>query len=92
MSGLALLVIEDFQKAKAPPGSVANTPLVTLLGVLEGEILTHLENFGGMTLGQLAKELRRPARAVIMSAGALIRQGLVRGAQRNCEVHLELLA
>ena len=63
--------------------------LMTTLGIIEGEVLTYLEQRGAMTLHRLTSELEWPSRLVMMAAGALIRQGLVRATQRELEITLE---
>jgi hypothetical protein len=63
--------------------------LITLLGMVEGEILTHIETHGATALPTLARALEWPMPLVIMAAGALIRRGLVRGVQSRRVTLLE---
>lgn len=65
------------------------TPLVTVLGVVEGEILSYLEAHGASTMRRIIRMLEWPTMVVVMGVGALIRQGLVRGIRRDLEVVLE---
>lgn len=74
---------------KKPPAHVEDTPLITTLGLIEGEVLTFLEDHGATTLRGLIRELEWPARMVMMAVGALVREHLVRAAQHELEVILE---
>lgn len=67
----------------------AGISLMTPIGVVAGEVLLHLERHRSMTLRRLARELKWPVRLVMMGVGALIREGLIRGIQRDLEVILE---
>ncbi len=62
--------------------------LFTLVGVVEGDILNYVEMRGGTTLRRLIQGLEWPSSLVVMAAGALIRQGLVRGNQHELEAVL----
>lgn len=64
-------------------------PLVTQLGIIEGEVLTYLEQGGRTTLRQLIRDLEWPAPMITMAIGAAIRQGLVRATRHDLEVVLE---
>ena len=59
---------------------------MTPLGLVEGEVLEHLDRHHTVTLRRLNRELAAPAYMVMMAVGALIRAGLVRGAQHDLEV------
>ncbi len=63
--------------------------LITTLGLIEGEVLTFLEERGATTLRGLIRELQWPARMIMMAVGALIREHLVRTTQRELEVIIE---
>ena len=65
------------------------TSMMTLLGIVEGEVLTVLETGGATTLRGLVRALQWPAPVVMMAVGALIRQGLARGIQHELEVVIE---
>ena len=69
--------------------SESSASLMTALGVVEGEVLTYLEEHGSTPVRRLTRELQWPAPMVIMAAGALIRSGLVRATQYDLEVILE---
>lgn len=80
------------QEWKEPPVETEDIPLITTLGLIEGEVLTFLEEHGATTLRGLIRELEWPARMVMMAVGGLVREHLVRATQRELEVILELLA
>ncbi len=82
------IVEEEWKKSPIPAGE---TPLITTLGLIEGEVLTFLEEHGATTLRALIRELEWPARMVMMAVGALVREHLVRATQRELEVILEPL-
>ena len=86
----ALLSLVE-QERKKPPGELEDIPLITTLGLIEGEVLTFLEDHGATTLRALIRELEWPARMIMMAVGALIREHLVRATQRELEVILEPL-
>ena len=79
------------QEWRKPPGESEDTPLITTLGLVEGEVLTFLGDHGATTLRALIRELEWPARMIMMAVGALIREHLVRATQRELEVILEPL-
>ncbi|MFH1857583.1 MAG: hypothetical protein ABH845_01580 [Candidatus Omnitrophota bacterium] len=66
------------------------TSLMTMVGLVEGDILTYLEENGPTALGQVVQDLEWPSRLVMMAAGSLIRRGLVRAAQDDLAIVLEL--
>lgn len=70
------------------PGS-ADTSLMTILGVISGEILTQVEQQGQSTLRQLIRDLPWPAPLVTMAVGSLIREGLIKASQLELEVLIE---
>ena len=63
--------------------------LMTPLGVIEGEILTYLEQRGATALRRLIRELEWPAPLVMMAVGALVRDRLVRAARHDLEIIVE---
>lgn len=69
----------------AAPGS-RGVPLVTALALVEGDILTYVDEHRTTTLRQLSRALAWPSRLIMMGLGALIRDGLVRGLQRELDV------
>jgi hypothetical protein len=64
--------------------------LMTLLALVEGDILTYLEVQGRVPLRHLIQALDWPSRMVLMGTGALIRKGLLTGSQQLLEVLVEL--
>ena len=65
--------------------------LITLLALVEGDILIYLEESRGrVTLRRLIQALDWPSRMVVMGVGALVRRKLVIGSQQPLEVLLEL--
>ena len=79
------------QAWKQPPAETG-APLMTPVGVIEGDVLAMLERDGATTLRRLIRELEWPAPLVMMAVGALIREGLVTAIQRELEVRVELLS
>lgn len=87
MDAIALAGVEPAHQTDAihrPDGAV-----VTLVGLVEGEVLTYLEEHGAATLRGLIRALDWPAPFVTMGVGALIRHGLVKGVQHDLEIVLE---
>lgn len=66
----------------------ANT-LMTTIGLIEGEVLTYLEDHGSTTLDELALSLEWPCRFIWMAVGALTRQGLVHVTQHELDAIVE---
>ena len=79
---------QKLQLAAAGAGA-GSTPLVTVLGVVEGDILNFLETHGTLTLRRLIRMVEWPTMMVVMGVGALIREGLVRAVRRELEVVIE---
>ena len=71
-----------------PAAPDTSASIMTELGMVEGEILTYLEERGASTVREVVRELPRPTREVWMAVGALIRAGLVRGVQHELEIVL----
>ena len=65
--------------------------LMTPLALVQGDILTQLEEYGATTLRHLIRSLEWPSRMVMMGVGGLIRQGLVRGVQLELDVVIEVI-
>lgn len=78
MSEVLLPMVEDEWK-KPAAATTWDTSVITLLGVVQGEILEALESHGPMSLYRLIQSQDRPASTVTMAVGALIREGLVGG-------------
>ena len=76
MSGSAMPAVE----------MVEEPPIITVLGVVEGEILEYLEAHGATALYRLIQAQDWPASMVMMAVGALIRQGLVGGGEHRLEL------
>lgn len=80
------LLQEEPQARSVPQGA----SLVTLLGLVEGEVLTYVEAQGSTTLGRLNRQLPWPTRMVTMAVGSLVREGLLQATQQELEVALRL--
>ena len=65
------------------------TPLIPSLGLVEGEVLSYLEEHGEATLHGLTRVLDWSTAPIAMAVGAVIREGLVRGIRHDLEVVLE---
>ena len=65
------------------------SPIITLLGVLSGEILTYLEKCEKATAAQLSRELGWTVPMVMMAIGTLIREGLVLAHPSNLEIVIQ---
>lgn len=63
--------------------------LITMLGVVEGDILLYLDICGATPVRRLIRELAWPGAMVTMAVGALIREGLVRSHQHELDVIVE---
>ena len=80
------IALERYQ-AQTPQN--VTTSLMTLLGLVEGDILDYLEIHGPASLRRLIQRLEWPANIITMAVGSLIRHGLVHGEQRELEIMLE---
>lgn len=60
------------------PTHTVGPALITQLGMIEGEILSHLEEEDGSSASQLLGTIPARPELVLMAIGSLIRQGLVR--------------
>ncbi len=83
-----LLPLDD-EELKRPPRETPSSSIMTSLGIVEGEVLLHLEEYGSTALRHLIGELEWPAPIVTMALGALIRQGLVVALQYELETLIE---
>ena len=63
--------------------------LVTQLGVIEGELLTYVEEHGATPIRRLIRESEWPMPMVTMALGALAREGLVRLIRHDLETIVE---
>lgn len=61
----------------------SETPILSQLGVVEGDVLSYLESRGPTSLHRLVLSQDWPSSLVVMAVGALIRQGLVRGSEQQ---------
>jgi DNA-binding MarR family transcriptional regulator len=57
--------------------AMKNTNLIITIGIIEGEILTYLENSGKATMAELTRDLEWPSSFLWMALGALVKGGLV---------------
>ena len=89
MSMIATGTGEQKLQLAAVGAGAGSTPLVTMLGVVEGDILNFLETHGTLTLRRLIRMVEWPTMMVVMGVGALIREGLVHAVRRELEVVLE---
>ena len=71
-------------------GGARGPSLMTSLGLMEGEVLTYLEEHGATMLRELIRKLGRSTAMVMMGVGALIREGLVEGSQQDVNVMVSL--
>jgi hypothetical protein len=78
--------------AEPRPGlaSLERAPLVTAVGLVEGDVLDYLESHGASALRGVVRALSWPVTLIMMAIGSLVRQGMVRGTRRDLEVILEL--
>lgn len=67
----------------------SETPIPSLLGIVEGDLLEYLEAHGPTSVYRLVQSQDWPAPLVLMAVGALARQGLVRGSERQLELVLD---
>ncbi|GEM_PF-3195432 len=63
--------------------------LMTPLGLIEGDVLNLVESKGRVALKDIVQELTWPEAMVMMSAGALIREGLVQAKRHHRFIYLE---
>ena len=89
MSEVMLPMIEEEWKKPPVREREQSTSLMTPLGLIEGEVLTHVEGYGATALRRLIRELEWPATLVMMAVGALVREGLIRAVQHDLEIILQ---
>ena len=75
---------------KEPPVADTVKSLMTPIGIVEGEVLTYLEEHGATTLRHLTREMGWPTTMIMMAVGALVRAGLARATQHELEVIVDL--
>ncbi len=63
--------------------------LMTLVGIAEGEVLEALETGGPAAMASVLEQSQLPMPLVLMSVGALVRDGLVRATKSREHVRLE---
>lgn len=82
---LRYIPFEELQSKSAASSTLRNSiepiPIISFMGIIQGEILDLIEKKGGLTLRQILKNLRRPTHLVTMALGVLVYSGLVRAAQ-----------
>ncbi len=71
------------------PGAAASRSLMTPLGLVSGDVLTHLEAHGATSLRGLIRHIGWSAPLVTMAVGALVRSGHVRAVQHDLEIIVE---
>lgn len=81
MSGVGSWAVQERRKTTARASSWEAASLMTPVGVVEGDILTYLEQHDAVTLDQLIQQLAWPSLVIVMAVGALIREGLIRASQ-----------
>jgi hypothetical protein len=64
---------------------MSDVSLMTSLGVIEGELLTYVEEHGSTPIRRLIRESSWPMPMVMMAVGALAREGLVRLIRHDLE-------
>lgn len=87
MSEVLLPMLED--ELRRPPAEAVHghdASLMSVIGVVSGEILLHLESHGATPIRQLVRALEWPSPVTTMAVGALIRQGHVRAEQHDLEI------
>ncbi len=67
-------------------GGTRGPSLMTPLGLVEGAVLTYLDEHGATRLRDLTRTLGWSASMVRMGVGALIREGLVEGRYQDLNV------
>lgn len=78
-------VVEIMERRGTFTGTGGEVPIITILGVVEGEVLEWLESHGPMPLYRLIQAQERPPSLIIMAVGALIRQGMLMGNEHRLE-------
>lgn len=66
-----------------------SAPMITTLGLIEGEILTYLDQNGKTTLTEITRRLEWPPQYLWMALGSLVRSGLVRIGKHEQEILIE---
>jgi len=89
------MIMQALETIAVYPGrekAKSKVSLMTPLGLVEGDILKHLEDGPLVAIQDLVRELEWPAHMILMAAGSLIRQGYVRGIQHEAALVLEPVA
>ncbi len=86
MSGILPMKKAEWLKAGVKQEGAS---LITSLGLVEGDVLDFVETKGPVALKDIVQELTWPEAMVMMSAGALIRDGLVQAKRHNKHIYLE---
>jgi hypothetical protein len=66
-----------------------NQSLMTPIALVEGEVLETIESRGPVDLSRVLKTTKQPKPLVVMSVGALVRDGLVRATKSKQHIVLE---
>ena len=74
-----------------PPHETEGTPLITTLAMVEGEVLSYVEQYGASTLRELTRTLEWPPRLITMAVGGLVRERLVKATQFAFDIIVEPL-
>lgn len=77
---------------QAQEETTAAAPLITAIGLIEGDLLETLESRGPMSAYRLVHTQDCPASLVLMAIGDLIRTGLIQGTEARLELTSELAA
>jgi hypothetical protein len=85
-----LLMLNIDEEWRETPACTAGSSIFSPIGIVEGEVLSYLEEHGASSLKELDLALGIPILMVTMGTGALIRAGLVRGVQSAEGIVLEL--
>lgn len=91
MSEVLLPMLED--ELRRPPAAAVDghdDSLMSVIGVVSGEILLYLDTHGATPLRQLVRALEWPSPVTNMGVGALVRQGHVRAEQHDLEIIINL--
>ena len=62
---------------KLPEVQMAETSLMTSVGLVSGAVLLHLEEWGLATLHELLESVEGSVETMLMAIGALLREGLI---------------
>lgn len=69
--------LKPMELDKSGTGDRVQIPIISMIGIVQGEILECLETNGELLMRQIIQSLHRPTHLVAMSLGALVYNGLV---------------